>query len=95
MTGFKAPYEQEDSYFFTEAGQYDEFFGGQNLADYFINTIAITTEGQRQTKHESNVRTALANVSAQMTGNPDMTAEEAMEALKTEVQTLIPTATIK
>lgn len=95
MTGFKAPYEQEDSYFFTEKGQYDEFFGGQNLADYFINTIAITTEGQRQTKHESNVRTALANVSAQMTGNPDMTAEEAMEALKTEVQTLIPTATIK
>ena len=95
MTGFKAPYEDENSYFFTETGAYDEFFGGQELADYFINTIAITTEGQRQTKHESNVRTALANVATQMTANTEMTAEEALEALKTEVQTLIPTAVIK
>ncbi len=95
MTGFKAPYEDENSYFFTEEGQYDEFFGGQNLADYFINKIAITTEGQRQTKHESNVRTALTNVATQMTANTEMTAEEALEALKTEVQTLIPNAVIK
>ena len=95
MTGFKAPYESSDSYFFTEKGQYDDFFGGQNLADYFINKIAITTQGQVQTKHESNVRTALTNVATQMTGNPSMTTEEALEALKTEVQTLIPNATIK
>ena len=95
MTGFKAPYESSDSYFFTEKGQYDDFFGGQNLADYFINEIAITTQGQVQTKHQSNVNTALMNVATQMTGNPSMTAEEAMEAFKTEVQTLIPNATIK
>ena len=95
MTGFKAPYESSDSYFFTEKGQYDDFFGGQNLADYFINEIAITTQGQVQTKHQSNVNTALMNVATQMTGNPAMTAEEAMEAFKTEVQTLIPNATIK
>lgn len=95
MTGFKAPYEDSNSYFFTEKGQYDDFFGGQKLADYFINTIAITTQGQTQTKHESNVRTALTNVATQMTGNPSMTTEEALEALKTEVQTLIPEATIK
>ena len=95
MTGFKAPYEDENSYFFTETGAYDEFFGGQQLADYFINTIAITTEGQRQTKHESNVRTALTNVATQLTANTAMTAEEALEALKTEVQILIPTAVIK
>ena len=84
-----------NSYFFTEKGQYDDFFGGQNLADYFINEIAITTQGQVQTKHQSNVNTALMNVATQMTGNPAMTAEEAMEAFKTEVQTLIPNATIK
>lgn len=95
MTGFKAPYEDENSYFFTEKGQYDDFFGGQNLADYFINTIAITTEGQVQTKYETNVRTALSNVASQMTGNTAMTAEEALEALKTEVQILVPTANIK
>ena len=95
MTGFKAPYESGDSYFFTEKGQYDDFFGGQNLADYFINEIAITTQGQVQTKHQSNVNTALMNVATQMTGNPSMTAEEAMEAFKKEVQTLITNATIK
>lgn len=95
MTGFKAPYEDSNSYFFTEKGQYDDFFGGQNLADYFINTIAINTQGQVQTKHESNVRTALQNVATQMTGNPSMTSEEALEALKTEVQILIPNATLR
>lgn len=95
MTGFKAPYEDSNSYFFTEEGQYDEFFGGQNLADYYINTIAITTQGQTQTKHESNVRTALTNLATMLTGNPSMTTEEALEALKTEVQTLIPSATLQ
>lgn len=95
MTGFKAPYEDENSYFFTEEGAYDEFFGGEKLADYFINEIAITTEGQVQTKNEAFVVTALSNVAPQMTANPDMTAEEALELLKTEVQTLIPSAVIK
>ena len=94
MTGFKAPYEDENSYFFTEKGQYDDFFGGQKLAEYFINTIAITTEGQVQTKNESNVRTAVLNVGTQLTANPDMTTEEALELLKTEVQTLIPGANL-
>lgn len=94
MTGFKDAYT-EDSYFFTQPGQYDEFFGGQQLADYFINTIAIKTEGQMQTKHEANVRTALKNTATQMTANPEMTTEEALEALKTEVQILIPEATLK
>lgn len=95
MTGFKEAYESEDSFFFTEEGQYDEFFGGQKLADYFINTIAITTEGQVQTKHEANVRTALLNIATQLTGNSAMTTEDALEALKAETQTLIPAATLK
>lgn len=95
MTGFKAPYEDENSYFFTEPGQYDEFFGGQKLADYFINTIAITTVGQVQTKHEANVKTALTNVATQLTSDPSITTDEALELLKTEVQTLIPEATLK
>lgn len=94
MTGFKEAYG-EDSFFFTEEGQYDEFFGGQKMADYFINTIAITTEGQVQTKHEANVRTALLNIATQLTGNSAMTTEDALEALKTETQTLIPAATLK
>lgn len=95
MTGFKAPYEDENSYFFTEKGQYDEFFGGQELADYFINKIAIKTVGQVQTKHEANVRTALQALNAQMAANPSMSTEEALEILKTETQTLIPGATLK
>lgn len=95
MTGFREPYEDSDSYFFSEKGQYDDFFGGQNLAEYFINTIAITTEGQVQTKHEANVRTALSTVATQMTGEPSMTTENALELLKAEIQTLIPDATIE
>ncbi|MBS6196060.1 MAG: extracellular solute-binding protein [Clostridiales bacterium] len=95
MTGFKAPYEDENSYFFTEKGQYDEFFGGQNLADYFINTIAIKTVGQVQTKNEANVRTALTAVLAQAAADTSMTTDDLLEALKTETQTLIPTATLK
>lgn len=95
MTGFKQPYEDENSYFFTEEGQFDEYFGGQNLADYFINKIAITTTGQVPTKHEANVKSAMSNVIAEMTANTDMTTEEALEALKTEVQILIPDAELK
>ena len=95
MTGFKAPYEDENSYFFTEEGQYDEFFGGQKLADYFINDIAINTVGQVQTKNEANVKSAIGNTVSQMAANPSMTTDEAMEILKTEVLTLIPEAEIK
>ena len=95
MTGFKAPYEDENSYFFTEDGQYDEFFGGQKLADYFINDIAINTVGQVQTKNEANVKSAIGNTVSQMAANPSMTTEEALEILKTEVQTLVPEAEIK
>ena len=95
MTGFTAPYEDESSYFFTEEGQYDEFFGGQKLADYFINDIAINTVGQVQTKNEANVKSAIGNTVSQMAANPSMTTDEAMEILKTEVLTLIPEAEIK
>ena len=91
MTGFKAPYEDENSYFFTE----EEFFGGQKLADYFINDIAINTVGQVQTKNEANVKSAIGNTVSQMAANPSMTTDEAMEILKTEVLTLIPEAEIK
>ena len=42
--------------FFTEEGQYDEFFGGQKLADYFINDIAINTVGQVQTQKRSKCK---------------------------------------
>ena len=65
------------------------------MADYFINTIAITTEGQVQTKNEANVRSALNSVATQMTGNPSMTANEALKILKEETQTLVPNAVIK
>lgn len=95
MTGFKAPYEDENSYFFTEKGQYDEFFGGQNLADYFINEIAIKTVGQVQTKNESFVKSAMTAVASQMANDTSMSADEAMELLKSETQTLIPSATLK
>lgn len=95
MTGFKAPYEDENSYFFTTEGKYDEFFGGQKLADYFINDIAIKTVGQVPSKHDANVRTALSALTTQMAADPSMTTEEALEILKTETQTLIPGATLK
>jgi len=95
MTGFKAPYEDENSYFTTVEGQYDEYFGGQNLADYFINTIAINTAGQVQTKNQANVNTALSTVATQMTGDPTMTAADGLEALKREVQILLPNAILE
>ena len=95
MTGFKAPYEDKNSYFFTEKGQYDDFFGGQNLADYFINDIAINTVGQVQTKNEAFVKSAMTSVTSQMASNPSMSVDEALELLKTETQTLIPSATLK
>ncbi len=95
MTGFKAPYENPDSYYFTEKGQYDEFFGGQKLADYFINEIAVSTVGQTQTKNETYVKSAMGAVASQMAANPSMNAEEAMELLKSETQTLIPSASLQ
>lgn len=95
MTGFTTPYEDKNSYFFKEKGQYDDFFGGQNLADYFINDIAINTVGQVQTKNEAFVKSAMTAVTSQMANNPSMSADEALELLKTETQTLIPSAALK
>ncbi|MGI5959264.1 MAG: ABC transporter substrate-binding protein [Massiliimalia sp.] len=94
MTGFKAPYESEDSYFFTQTGPYDEFFGGQNLTDYFINEISLSITGQPQTKNEASVTTALNAVTPQLVDDPSITADEALELLKNELQTLVPNATI-
>ena len=48
-----------------------------------------------QTKHEANVKTALRSVAAQMTANSSMTADQALDILKAETQTLIPNATLK
>jgi len=94
MTGFKAPYQDANSYFFTTPGAFDEFFGGQNLAKYFINEITVETEGQIQTRHESNVQNALLAVVAQMANDKSITAEQALELLKQETATMIPEAEI-
>ena len=48
-----------------------------------------------QTKNEANVKSAIGNTVSQMAANPSMTTEEALEILKTEVQTLVPEAEIK
>ena len=94
MTGFKAPYEDANSYFFTEPGAYDAFFGGQNLAEYYIKDISVETQGQIQTKHETNVLNALLSVVAQMANDKTITGEQALELLKQETQLMIPEAVI-
>ena len=95
MTGFRAPYEDENSYFYTMEGAYDEFFGGQNLADYFINTISVDTEGQIQTKYESAVSTAMLSLAGKMSADTSVTGEGALEFLKSEIQNLVPDAVIE
>ncbi len=95
MTGFRAPYEDSNSYFYTTEGAYDEFFGGQNLADYFINTISVETEGQIQTKYESAVSTAMLSLAGKMSADTSVTGEDALEFLKSEIQNLVPDAVIE
>lgn len=95
MTGFKAPYEDANSYFFTEEGAYDEYFGGQKMADYYINTISVDTEGQIQTKNEVLVLEALSSVMAQVANDKSMTSEKALELLIAEVQQAVPGVTVK
>ena len=95
MTGFKAPYENENSYFFTEKGAYDDFFGGQKMADYYINTISVATEGQVQTKNEVLVLDALSSVMAQVANDKSMTSEKAIELLIAEVEKAVPDVTVK
>ncbi|MCL2033135.1 MAG: extracellular solute-binding protein [Oscillospiraceae bacterium] len=94
MTGFKAPYQDANSYFFTIPGAFDEFFGGQNLAEYYINEISVETQGQVQTRHESTIHNALLAVVAQMANDKSITAQQAMELLKQETATMIPEAEI-
>ena len=94
MTGFKAPYEDESSYFFTTKGAYDDYFGGQNMADYYINEISLETQGQVQTKNEVTVLEALNAVVAQMANDTSMTADRALELLGQEITTMLPDATI-
>ena len=95
MTGFKTPYENDDSYFFTTTGAYDAYFGGQNLAEYYIKNISVETQGQIQTKHEATVLNALLSVVAQMANDKAITGEQALELLKQETQLMIPEAIIK
>lgn len=95
MTGFKAPYENENSYFFTEEGAYDEYFGGQKMADYYINTISVETTGQIQTKNEVLVLEALSTVMAQVANDKTMTSERALELLIAEVEKSVPDVTVK
>lgn len=94
MSGFSSLYK-DNSYYFTEKGAYDDFFGGQNLAKYFISNISLNLNGQVQTKNESYVTTALTAVTTQLVKNKSTTSTAALSMLKNELQTLVPDATIQ
>lgn len=93
MTGDVSMYD-DDSFYFTEEGKYDEFFGGQNMADFFVHDVSVDTVGQIQTKAESSVISALGNVTAEMSANPQMTTQECIDKLIKETQLLLPSANI-
>lgn len=95
LTGFKAPYDDKSSYYYTTPSAYDEFFGGQKLTDFFVNKISLELKGQVQKKNESFVSTAFAAVNPQLVESKDISSDEALELLKKELQILLPSATIK
>jgi len=76
-------------------GKYDEFFGGQNLARYYVNNILPNIKASRQTKYDSIVETTLTKLMPVYITDNNMTAQQALDKLIAEFKIAAPGTTVK
>jgi len=94
MPGVKSFYANNPQVL-TEAGAYDEFFGGQNLAKYFMDNIVPGVKGEPQTKYDSIVDGAFNALYPLWTKDTSIDANAALAKFVKEVQNKASDATVK
>ncbi len=94
MTGSKAFYENQKA-LIDAPGAYDEFFGGQNLAKYFIENIVPDMKGEAQSKYDSVVDSVFNALYPLWTKDGSITADAALQKFITEVKNKASDATVK
>ncbi|MBP1973889.1 ABC transporter substrate-binding protein [Cohnella thailandensis] len=94
MPGVKSFYENNPQVL-TEKGAYDDFFGGQNLAKYFMDTIVPGVKGEPQTKYDSIVDGVFNSLYPLWTKDTSIDSGAALKKFVTEVQNKANDATVK
>lgn len=81
----KSCYEGDDP-LFNKPGAYDEFFGGQNLAQYFVEEIIPNIEStQKETAYETIVTQVFTKLNPTLATDKTIDAEKALEMYKEEI----------
>ena len=78
-----------------QEGPVDEFFGGQSLVDYYINTAAPTAKTAAQNKYDSIVGDVWQQLLPQYMSDKSIDAEKALQMFIDAVQEKAPEATVK
>lgn len=94
MTSNKEFYEKQKA-LFEAPGAYDEFFGGQNLSQYFLQEIIPDMKGQPQSKYDSVVDGVFNALYPLWTKDASTTVDVALEKFKTEFKNKASDATVK
>lgn len=81
------PYEVE--------GPYDAFFGGQSLIEFYTTVLTQDAPNAPKTKYDSMIDTTLRKLSTTFMKDTDITAEQALNMFKEEIQLNTLDATIK
>jgi len=91
----KSYYADKDCIIYKQPGRYDEFFGGQNLAQYYVDVITPSVVGQRQTTYDTVLESTWNKVIPQVLQKPNMTADEFYNLVKSEFEINAIDAVIK
>lgn len=94
MTSSKSFYETHKD-LIEAPGPYDEFFGGQNLAKYFIEKIVPDMKGEPQSGYDSVVDSVFNSLYPLWTKDQSATAESALAKFISETKNKAQDATIK
>jgi multiple sugar transport system substrate-binding protein len=94
MTGSKSFYENHKD-LIEAPGPYDEFFGGQNLAKYFMDKIIPDMKGEPQSKYDSTVDSVFNALYPLWTKDESINADAALQKFITEVKNKASDATVK
>ncbi|WP_199615796.1 ABC transporter substrate-binding protein [Paenibacillus alkalitolerans] len=92
--GIKSFYETNKD-LIEQGSEYDAFFGGQNLAKYFIEKIVTGVTGEPQSKYESIVEGAFMSLYPLWTKDTGISSEQALEKFIAEVKNKAAGATVK
>ncbi|MGO4546263.1 ABC transporter substrate-binding protein [Paenibacillus sp. 2TAB23] len=94
MTSSKSFYETQKA-IIDAPGPYDEFFGGQNLAKYFVEKIIPDMKGEAQSKYDSVVDSVFNALYPLWMKDESVTAESALQKFIQETKNKAADATVK